>query len=169
MRRCWDVALLLVLLAKCACGRGPPGDAVSDQSSAGGTLPHFLQEPEDAYIIKSNPIRLRCRATPALQIFFKCNGEWVHQNQHTAQEYMDPNTVEARVLIKRPADALEFNAGEAWDGRDAGISADYPADTLKRRRAWQSEPRSTVSDCFLGRKISKVSVKRVERSTAPSY
>uniref|UniRef100_A0AAR2K408 Netrin receptor UNC5 n=1 Tax=Pygocentrus nattereri TaxID=42514 RepID=A0AAR2K408_PYGNA len=68
------------------------GDAAPDSPSVGGTLPHFLQEPEDAYIIKSNPIRLRCRAAPALQIFFKCNGEWVHQNQHMSQEYLDQDT-----------------------------------------------------------------------------
>ncbi|CAB1322194.1 unnamed protein product, partial [Coregonus sp. 'balchen'] len=30
-----------------------------------------MKEPEDAYIIKSNPIKLLCRAVPALQIFFK--------------------------------------------------------------------------------------------------
>uniref|UniRef100_A0A3Q3B2E0 Netrin receptor UNC5 n=1 Tax=Kryptolebias marmoratus TaxID=37003 RepID=A0A3Q3B2E0_KRYMA len=54
-----------------------------------GTLPRFLEEPVDAYIIKSNPIKLRCQARPALQIFFKCNGEWVHQNQHMSQELTD--------------------------------------------------------------------------------
>uniref|UniRef100_A0A8C7L5X9 Netrin receptor UNC5 n=1 Tax=Oncorhynchus kisutch TaxID=8019 RepID=A0A8C7L5X9_ONCKI len=57
-----------------------------------GTLPHFLQEPDDAYIVKSNPIKLKCRARPALQIFFKCNGEWVHQSQHQSQEHTDEGT-----------------------------------------------------------------------------
>ncbi|KAM6965349.1 netrin receptor UNC5D [Aplochiton taeniatus] len=73
--------------------RGATGDVQpASPAIVPGTLPHFIQEPEDAYIIKSNPIKLRCRAAPALQIFFKCNGEWVHQNEHTSQEYKDQNT-----------------------------------------------------------------------------
>uniref|UniRef100_A0A667XV64 Netrin receptor UNC5 n=1 Tax=Myripristis murdjan TaxID=586833 RepID=A0A667XV64_9TELE len=77
----------------CVGFAGSTGDGQSDSlPSVPGTLPHFIQEPEDAYIVKSNPIKLRCRAAPALQIFFKCNGEWVHQNEHLSQEYKDLNT-----------------------------------------------------------------------------
>ncbi|XP_056135555.1 netrin receptor UNC5D [Lampris incognitus] len=73
--------------------QGATGDGQPDSPpSVPGTLPHFIQEPEDAYIVKSNPIKLRCRAAPALQIFFKCNGDWVHQNEHLSQEYKDLNT-----------------------------------------------------------------------------
>uniref|UniRef100_A0A3Q1CGX3 Netrin receptor UNC5 n=1 Tax=Amphiprion ocellaris TaxID=80972 RepID=A0A3Q1CGX3_AMPOC len=70
--------------------KGPRGEAL--QHGQSGTLPHFLEEPVDAYIVKSNPIKLRCQARPALQIFFKCNGEWVHQSQHMSQEHTDLGT-----------------------------------------------------------------------------
>lgn len=79
---------------------GTPGDAQPETPpSVQGTLPHFIQEPEDAYIVKSNPIKLHCLAAPALQIFFKCNGEWVHQNQHFFQEYKDLNTGKKAFVI----------------------------------------------------------------------
>ncbi|CAL8406178.1 unnamed protein product [Arctogadus glacialis] len=71
---------------------GAPEQRSRGEALQSGTLPRFLQEPDDAYIIKSHPIQLRCRAQPALQIFFKCNGEWVHQSQHLAQEHTDLGT-----------------------------------------------------------------------------
>ncbi|XP_026114969.1 netrin receptor UNC5D-like [Carassius auratus] len=85
---CFGFLAVLVLLLPYAKARGSR-DGLSAMS---GTLPHFLQEPDDAYIVKSNPIKLRCRARPALQIFFKCNGEWVHQNQHTSLEHIELGT-----------------------------------------------------------------------------
>ncbi|KAM6931119.1 netrin receptor UNC5D isoform 1-T1 [Xenentodon cancila] len=84
--------LLLLYATSSVISKGTAGVQSDTLPSAQGTLPHFIQEPEDAYIVKSNPIKLRCRATPALQIFFKCNGEWVHQNEHMSQESKDLNT-----------------------------------------------------------------------------
>ncbi|XP_039212523.1 netrin receptor UNC5D isoform X1 [Crotalus tigris] len=91
---CVCVGLLFALLGGAGTLRGTDTSETLPESvpSAPGTLPHFMQEPDDAYIIKSNPIVLRCRAMPAMQIFFKCNGEWVHQNEHVSEESMDKIT-----------------------------------------------------------------------------
>ncbi|XP_069069907.1 netrin receptor UNC5D isoform X2 [Pleurodeles waltl] len=83
-----------VLALSSAAARGNEnGESLPDSlPSAPGTLPHFQMEPDDAYIIKSNPISLHCRALPATQIFFKCNGEWVHQDEHVSDESVDEGT-----------------------------------------------------------------------------
>nr|XP_040053880.1 netrin receptor UNC5D-like isoform X1 [Gasterosteus aculeatus aculeatus] len=86
----FGVLALLGTRVPATLARGPRGEAL--QHGQSGTLPRFLEEPVDAYIVKSNPIKLRCRARPALQIFFKCNGEWVHQSQHVSQEHTDLGT-----------------------------------------------------------------------------
>lgn len=79
-------------------------------------LPSFLEEPIDAYVVKSKPTTLQCRAIHALQLYFKCNGQRVDPGNGPPQsEFVDPQTgirnVEVNINITR-------NTVEEYFGKD---------------------------------------------------
>uniref|UniRef100_A0A8K9XHI5 Netrin receptor UNC5 n=1 Tax=Oncorhynchus mykiss TaxID=8022 RepID=A0A8K9XHI5_ONCMY len=81
-------------------------------------LPHFLVEPDDEYIVKNKPVTLTCRSTPATQIYFKCNGEWVHQDDHLIDRTVDPATglpiMQVKIDISRQQVEKIFGLDDYW-------------------------------------------------------
>ncbi|KAH0952897.1 hypothetical protein HN011_005758 [Eciton burchellii] len=80
---------------------------------AGGSLPIFLAEPVDTFVVKGKPATLHCRAAHALQVYFRCNGERAERSQQ--QDFVDPRTgtrvVEVELNVTR-------NEVEEYFGRE---------------------------------------------------
>ncbi|XP_028669562.1 netrin receptor UNC5A [Erpetoichthys calabaricus] len=110
----------LVLISRFTCSDAQHVATVTNPLPAAFSdlLPHFLIEPEDVYIVKNKPVTLTCRSTPATQIYFKCNGEWVHQDDHMIERTTDPSTglpvMEVKIDISRQQVEKIFGLEEFW-------------------------------------------------------
>ena len=49
--------------------------------------PRFIEEPARIYyVLRTRPVTVSCRATSAMQVNFKCIGQWVPPSQHVTTE-----------------------------------------------------------------------------------
>ncbi|XP_019725626.1 netrin receptor UNC5A isoform X5 [Hippocampus comes] len=119
--RCGLCAKLLVLwlsFVGVTCTGTEHAATATQPAAFSDLLPHFLVEPEDEFIVKNKPVMLTCRSTPATQIYFKCNGEWVHQDDHLIVRTVDPATalpvMEVTIEITRQQVEKIFGLDEYW-------------------------------------------------------
>ncbi|KAM6978028.1 netrin receptor UNC5A isoform 2-T2 [Aplochiton taeniatus] len=110
--------MLWLLFAGFTCNGSEHAATVTLPAAFTDLLPHFLVEPEDEYIVKNKPVTLTCRSTPATQIYFKCNGEWVHQDDHLIEHTINPATglpiMQVKIDITRQQVEKVFGLDEYW-------------------------------------------------------
>ncbi|KAG7518287.1 netrin receptor UNC5A isoform X4 [Solea senegalensis] len=120
VRRRFSAALLALWLmfAGFTCSGSEHTATATLPAAFSDLLPHFLVEPEDEYIVKNKPVTLTCRSTPATQIYFKCIGEWVHQDDHLIERTIDPATalpvMQVTIDITRQQVEKIFGLDEYW-------------------------------------------------------
>lgn len=99
------------------------------------TAPLFLEEPEDAYVVKSKAGTLSCRAAHALQLYFVCNGEAVRTKHHSAHEFVDPMTGIRQLEVKIDISRNDVEEYFGLDGYGCECIAWSSFGQVKSRRA----------------------------------
>jgi hypothetical protein len=87
-------------------------------------VPVFLVEPaEFYYIVKNRPLTITCVARPAVQINFKCSGQWVSPQLHTTVEQADPETGGHRMQTSIEVDKDEVDKVTGASSPGVGAAA----------------------------------------------
>ena len=127
---------LVILLNKFLCIQG--GILLLDPLATGrpdSAAPIFLEEPEDAYVVKSKPATLSCRAAHALQLNFICNGEAVRSKHHSQHEFVDPMTGIRQLEVKADISRNDVEEYFGLDGFGCECVAWSSFGQVKSRRA----------------------------------
>ncbi|XP_043271876.1 netrin receptor UNC5B-like isoform X2 [Venturia canescens] len=130
-------------------------------SEGGGHLPVFLTEPLDAFVVKSKPATLRCKAAHALEVYFRCNGARAQGSQ--PQDFVDPHTgtriVEVELNVTR--DNIEEYFGKdkfkceciAWSGSGSIKSQTATIDVAYLKKQYESPPYSVSVEAGQGTEL----------------
>ncbi|XP_046393802.1 netrin receptor UNC5B isoform X2 [Ischnura elegans] len=109
--------------------------ALTSSLPSASQQPEWVEEPEDAYVVRGKPATLTCRAANAIRVTFRCNGEALRERQVSYSSLVDPESgrrvAEARASITRN-DVEEF-FGES--GFRCDCLASSPRGSLRSRSA----------------------------------
>ena len=97
--------------------------------------PVFLEEPEDAFVVKNKPATLSCRAAHALQLHFVCNDEDVHSKHHSQHQFVDPMTGIRQLEVKADVTRNDVEEYFGADGYGCQCVAWSSFGQVKSRRA----------------------------------
>jgi len=104
--------------ARAAADDSPPESLLSvDAPQVPDGAPVFVEEPQEVYYVvsKNKPLTLSCKAAPAVQINFKCAGQWVRPEQYANEHILDPAS---QVLYLRTSIEVDKDEVDAYLGTD---------------------------------------------------
>ncbi|XP_030385691.1 netrin receptor unc-5 [Scaptodrosophila lebanonensis] len=118
---------------------------------ASNTLPIFLSEPESVFVVKNRPAVLKCKASHALQLHFKCSGS-SQPPPSTHDKHVDPHTgvhvEEVTATIHRDLVDEYFGKGpfkcecQAWSSRGVVKSQAATVHIAYIRKSFNQSPTS---------------------------
>jgi hypothetical protein len=113
-------------------------DSQHHQHDVDDGVPVFEVEPaEQYYIVKNRPLTITCVAWPAVQINFKCSGQWVRPQSHSNVDHIDPQTGRHQLQT-----SIEVNKDDVDEQTSpgAGVSGGTQEGYWCECHAWNSRP-----------------------------
>ncbi|XP_055875980.1 netrin receptor UNC5C-like isoform X3 [Biomphalaria glabrata] len=161
----WISRALLVVLVSVAVSRGDYPFGSSDPLTQG--LPEWEQQPEpNYYVVKNQPVTITCRATPAIQITFKCVGHQIPNKNIVNKEKIDPRTrrktLESSIEVTREERDEYYGTDGYWCECTAwnNVQGTDQPQSIKSTRG-------VVETAFLRKRFERVpNAKRVEEGAS---